>query len=283
MGHGKYSLTDRTVRAMSAQYYTKSVDDIFVQNKAHQVHKDMNPKDVKKRESYDSAEHPNTTPVQLYLDVTGSMGHIPHEMIKDGLPTLVGTLIQNGVPDVALMFGAIGDHENDAAPLQVGQFESGDAELDMWLTRTWLEGGGGDNEGESYLFAWYFAGNHVHTDAFDKRKQKGFLFTVGDEPCLKTLPLSALKETMGSSAIGEGTYSREELLAKAQEQNHVFHIHINHGGYSLDPAWKELLGDHLIETEDYKGISKIISDKILSYVDKKPDLTIDNKDKKVFL
>lgn len=265
MGNSSYSVSDRSIRSSTAGYHTKSVNEIFEQNQKRVAHEGMNPKGVLKRECRDSEAHPNATPIQLYLDVTGSMGHIPHEMIKNGLPTLMGTLIQRGVADAALMFGCIGDHETDRVPLQVAQFESGDAELDMWLTRSYIEGGGGGNQGESYLLAWYFAANHVSTDAFEKRKQKGFVFTIGDEPCLKNLPVSAIKGIMGDTAVGQGNYSREELLIAAQGQNHVYHIHLNHGGRRLDNAWREILGQNLIEISDYTTVSKVIADIILSH------------------
>ena len=264
MGNSSYSLNDRNVRAASMQYHTKSADQIFTQNVERKAHESMRAKNILKRECRDSAAHPNATPIQLYLDVTGSMGHIPHEMIKDGLPTLMGTLIQNGVKDAALMFGCIGDHECDQEPLQVAQFESGDAELDMWLTRSYLEGGGGGNAGESYLLAWYFAANHVVTDAFEKRGQKGFVITIGDEPCLKNLPLSAVKYIMGGTGVGQTTATREELLDAARKQNHVYHIHIDHGR-ACDPAWKEMLGDNLIIVKDYRQVSKVISDLIMAH------------------
>jgi hypothetical protein len=290
MGYASYSVSDRTTKARSAGYFTKSSNEIFTQSVERKIHEQMNPSGVVIRESRDSDTHPNTIPIQLYLDVTGSMGRIPHELIKDGLPTLMGSLTQNGVPDAALMFGAIGDHECDKFPLQIAQFESGDDELDMWLTRTYLEGGGGGNEGESYLLAWYFAANHVKTDAFDKRNKKGFVFTIGDEPCLKSLPINAVKGVMNESAIGQKTYTREDLLETAQKQNHVFHIHVNHGGRSLDRGWKELLGDNLIETSDPKSIAKIISEAILSKLDmpislvKKDDASKDEtKDQEIFL
>jgi hypothetical protein len=266
MGNSSYSTTNRSVRSANMGYTTKSANEIFEQNTKRIIHETMDPKGVVKRECRDSEAHPSAIPIQLYLDVTGSMGHIPHEMIKHGLPTLMGSLIQNGVGDAALMFGAIGDHESDRYPLQIAQFESGDAELDMWLTRTYLEGNGGGNGGESYLLAWYFGANHVVTDAFEKRKQKGFIFTVGDEPCLRNLPVSAVKHLMGDTAVGEGNYSREELLAKAQEQNHVYHIHINHGGRGVDSAWKEMLGQNLIEISDYTTLSRVMSDIIMSHV-----------------
>lgn len=265
MGYSTYSTSNRNTKSISEGYNTKSVNQIFTQNVKREMHDSMNPNGVDKRECLDSEEHPNATPIQLYLDVTGSMEHIPHEMIKNGLPTLMGTLIQNGVKDAALMFGAIGDHECDSCPLQVAQFESGDTELDMWLTRTYLENGGGGNAGESYLLAWYFGTNHVKTDAFDKRKQKGFIFTIGDEPCLTNLPISAVKQIMGDMAKGQSTYTRDSLLKSAQKYNHVFHIHIEHRGRSCDSWWKEALRQNLIEVTDHTTISKVISDIILSY------------------
>jgi len=228
--------------------------------------------EIGKRESHDSEEHPLTVPIQLYLDVTGSMGHIPHEFIKDGLPTMIGTLIQSGIKDPALMFGAIGDHECDRHPLQVAQFESGDEELDMWLTRTYLEGGGGGNSGESYLLAWYFAAFHTRTDAWDNRSQKGFVFTIGDEPNLPSLPMSAVKEIMGESATGQATHNAEDLLVAASEKNHVYHIFLEHGyrgGSDLD-TWKQIMGDHCIVVKDHTEISKVIAATILSHSDELP-------------
>lgn len=271
MGYGSYSENSRNLRANTEGYRTKSVNEIFKQNVERKMHDSMNPSGVTFRECLDSEAHPNATPIQFYLDVTGSMGHIPHQMIKDGLPTLMGNLIQRGVADAALMFGTIGDHECDNCPLQVAQFESGDAELDMWLTRSYLEGGGGGNAGESYLLAWYFAGNHIKTDAFNKRKQKGFVFTIGDEPCLRSLPISALKDIMGKTAVGQATYSREELLAKAQEQNHVFHIHLAHGHRSdPDPSWKEMLGKNLIIIDDHTKVAEVIANTVLAHTEVKP-------------
>lgn len=265
MGYSSYSMDSRATRSENLGFMKKSVNQIFTQNVERKAHADMLPSGVVLRESNDSVAHPNTIPIQFYLDVTGSMGHIPHEMIKTGLPTLMSRLIENGVADASLMFGAIGDHEADNFPLQVAQFESGDAELDMWLTRTYLEGGGGGNAGESYLLAWYFAAFHTKTDAFTKRSRKGFVFTVGDEPCLRNLPVSAVKNIMGNTSVGQGNYSMEELLAKAQETNHVYHIHLNHGGRSVDSRWREVLGANLLEITDYTTISRVISDVILSH------------------
>ena len=185
MGYTSYCADTRLARSVSMNYATASVDTIFTQQSERKSHELMAPLNLTKRECRDSETHPRTVPIILGLDVTGSMGKIPHELVKDGLPTLMGKLIQDGVEDAALMFVAVGDHECDRCPLQVAQFESGDAELDMWLTRTYIESGGGGNTGESYHLAWQVAAEHTVTDAWENRKQKGFLITIGDE--LRTL------------------------------------------------------------------------------------------------
>lgn len=257
MGGTRYDIRARLSRAEAAGYGKKSAGEIFTQNALRMAHESMNPNGVLFREARDSDVHPNTVPIILGLDVTGSMGHIPHELIKDGLPKLMGGIIQGGVPDPALLFLGIGDHECDRFPLQVGQFESGDEELDMWLTRTYIESGGGGNAGESYLLAWYFAAFHTKTDAFEKRGQKGLLFTVGDEPGLKTLPASAIKEIMGQ---GQQTYTHLELLAEAQKRYDVYHISVLHSGQAInaDVEWKELLGQNCLSIEDHREIPNVI-------------------------
>jgi len=257
MGGTRYDFGAREDRAKKVGYASKSASEIFTQNALRKAHESMNPNGVVFREARDSEVHPNTVPIILGLDVTGSMGHIPHELIKEGLPKLMGGIIQGGVPDPALLFLGIGDHECDRYPLQVGQFESGDEELDMWLTRTYIEGGGGGNAGESYLLAWYFAAFHTKTDAFEKRGQKGLLFTVGDEPGLKTLPASAIKEIMGQ---GQQTYTHLELLAEAQKRYNVYHISVLHSGQAInaDVEWKELLGQNCLSIEDHREIPNVI-------------------------
>ncbi|AZA61876.1 hypothetical protein [Chryseobacterium indoltheticum] len=263
MGSTRYDIDARYDRARKEGYASKSASEIFTQNAKRMAHESMNSKNISFRESRDSVVHPNSVPIILGLDVTGSMGHIPNELIKEGLPKLMGGIIQGGVPDPALLFLGIGDHECDGYPLQVGQFESGDEELDMWLTRTYIESGGGGNAGESYLLAWYFAAFHTRTDAFEKRNKKGLLFTVGDEPCLKILPASAIREVMGT---GQQTFKHTELLAEAQKRYEVFHISVLHsdGAMRADKDWKDLLGQNCLSIEDYRDVPKVIKEVVCS-------------------
>jgi len=235
----------------------------------------MIPKGVTLREARDSEAHPDSFPGILGLDVTASMGHVPHDLIKTGLPKLMGSLIQGGCPDISLCFVAFGDHEVDRAPLQIGQFESGDSELDMWLERTWLEGGGGGNAGESYLLVWAFAAFVCDTDHWDKRGHKGVLVTVGDEPNLQTLPTSAAVEIFGEQARDwwqGSSITADALLRLAQEKWEVFHLHVQHGSRwrGSDQAlaqWRDRLGQQAIEVDGAEGVPEAVVNAVLSRMD----------------
>jgi len=269
MGSTLYSSESRYVRAASKGYdkITTATIKNFGQSKLDVIHDSMRPQGVKIREARDSENHPNSVPIILALDVTGSMLGVPAYLIREGLPKIMSTIIEKGTPDPQILFLAIGDHECDRFPLQVAQFESGDAELDMWLERTLLEGGGGGNGGESYHLAWDFAAFHTVTDAFEKRGKKGFLFTVGDEPCLPVLPKSAIKEIMADEE--SKTWTAEDLLKAAQAKYHVYHIHVMEGtaGERSLGYWQNILGQNCIVIKDHTEVSGAISDIVTQFKD----------------
>jgi hypothetical protein len=263
MGFGSYSFEDRSVRSTSLGYDTKSAHEIFTQRSINNA---MNPEGVMLRESRDSEDHPNSVPIIVALDVTGSMGSVPHHLVKNGLPTMMSGIIQAGIPDPQVLFLAIGDHECDQSPLQVGQFESNDELLDKWLTDVYLEGGGGGNAGESYLLAWYFAAYRTEHDAFSKRGRKGFLFTIGDEPTLKNLPKNVVREIMGDGQYDN--YTAASLLDAAREKYNVYHLHIretNAGSRkeTID-GWRQLMQDNLVVVDRKDDVPRIISEIIVS-------------------
>jgi len=271
MGYTSYSVSNRSTRAESSGYFSKKVDEVFEQNKKKVIHESMNPVNAKLRECRDSETHPNSLPIILALDVTGSMLEVPFHLIKDGLPNIMGKFVQSGLQDASLLFLAIGDTVYDSYPLQVGQFESGDKELDTWLTRTYLEGGGGGNFGESYLLAWYFASKHIITDAFEKRKQKGFLFTIGDEPSLDSLPSNVIQEIIEENP--QVSYDDKTLLKMAQEKYNVYHLHVLEGtaGTRSLSYWKKLLGQNCIEITNHQDIPKILTQIVLDNYQKTSD------------
>ena len=268
MGHGKYSLKSRANRSKTQGYDTKSRADLF---KKRSLDNRMNPHGITVRESRDSDEHPNSTPIILGLDVTGSMGAIPHKLLKDGLPTIMGTILERGIPDPQLCFLGIGDHKFDQAPLQVAQFESSDELLDQWLTNVYLEGGGGGNAGESYLLAWLFGAYYTAIDSLEKRDEKGYLFTIGDEPCLKHLPESTITDIMGNHQ--HGSLSAAELLEAVKEKYHVYHLLVQETYSGSDPKvkgdWTELMQEGLIVIDDYHDIPKTIAQTIIDHSGKK--------------
>jgi hypothetical protein len=243
---------------LKKDYSTKSTAQIFT---SQVLDKDMSPKDVKFRESRDSDVHPNSLAIGVFLDETGSMGQIPEILIREKLGALMTTLIAHGVPDAHVLFGGIGDHYSDNSPLQVGQFEAGTDELNKWLTKIYLEGGGGGQNKESYSLAWLFAGRHTSIDCFEKRGEKGFLFTIGDEGVHEKLESATLKEILGYEFTED--VSAEQLLSEAQRMYNVFHLQIVQTSTGRSPAiiesWKRFLGERVIIVDDYNNIAEIIA------------------------
>lgn len=274
MGLGHYSFENREIRSQAFGYKTKSAKDLFTEKN---INPEMNPLGVKIRESRDSDEHPESLAIIIALDETGSMGTIPHHLVKEGLPNIMMKIMEGGIKDPQIMFMGIGDHKVDGAPLQIGQFESSDELMDKWLTNVYLEGGGGKNGGESYLLAWYVASKHTSIDCFEKRQKKGILFTIGDEPTFKSLPIKYVSGLMGSNINrnndpfdeevwddDETDYLATNLLAEAQKMYDVYHIHIHQTKQgkiqSNIDGWYSLLGRNVIVAETKEDVPTIISD-----------------------
>jgi len=255
MGYSQYNFNDRSARTTT--FMSKSFGETF---KQREIHESMDPKKALIREARDSEANPLSIPIILGLDVTGSMGYIPHHLIKEGLPKLVSSLKERGIKSPAILFAAVGDSRCDKAPFQVGQFESGDSELDMWLTRTWPEGGGGGNGGESYGWAWWFAAKRCVTDAWEKRKQKGFIFTIGDDNC-HSISSSEFSEVLG---ITNETMSVEEIYKQASEKWNVYHINMKGRGGSAD-FFRKFMGENLLEAVTETEIPELIAKTVRSH------------------
>lgn len=255
---GSSAWSQDSYRNLQQDYSTKTTQQIFT---SKGLDKEMDPKGVKFRESRDSTAHPNSIAIFTSLDETGSMGEIPNILVREKLGSLMNTLIAHGVPDAHVLFSGIGDHYSDSAPFQVGQFEAGTEELNKWLTKIYLEGNGGGQNMESYSLAWLFAARHTSIDCFEKRQQKGFLFTIGDEAVHPKLEKKFLSELLGYD-FGEDI-SAESALQEAQRMYHVFHLHIHQTstGHSqrIVDSWKALLGERVIIVEDYNSVAEIIA------------------------
>jgi len=233
--------------------------------KATEVKDKWNPKTVEFRESRDSDTNPKSKPTILALDGTGSMGSIAHHMIQKGLATTMSEIFARFTTfDPAVLTAVLGDvHNRDEAPLQVGQFES-DLEIAQQLTEFFIEGGGGSNPFESYSLPWWFAGNKTSIDCFEKRGEKGFLFTIGDEEPTEPLTAAHLSEVFGPGQYADLTTSKE-ALEMARKYYHVFHVVVAEGSYcksegvrNVVKAWQNLMGQSVLQLDNYKKLAEVI-------------------------
>lgn len=250
MGGGSYSY-DSDIRvtrtkAFAESYARGGVREVF---QSSRMDKSMSPVGIV-RESRDSAEHPESFPIIIALDVTGSMGSIPAELITGGFPTIMKNIMDEGIEHPQVCFVAIGDHTCDDAPIQVGQFESSDELLDSWFKKVWIEGGGGGNDGESYGLAWYFGAYMTKCDSFEKRGKKGVLITIGDEPILPTIDADSLKKVFGNNQYPT---SMVQALEDCSERWDVHHINVTSTfsgrRKSVKDKLEQMLHDKVIMTE----------------------------------
>lgn len=257
MGSGTFDAG--AYRAFASSTAHKTTDEIYG---SRSIHKNLDPKGIKVRESRDSADNPNSTPIIVAIDVTGSMGIIADVLAREGLGTLFNELLdKKPVTDPHLMFMAVGDANCDSAPLQVSQFEA-DNRIVEQLTQIFIEHGGGGNCFESYNLPWYFAANHTVHDSLIKRGKRGYLFTVGDEEAPGDLTLDQLRKFIGDTP--EAKQSSAEMLEDAKRMYDVFHIVIKEGSHARQhlsavlSSWNKLLGQHVIPLADHKKLAETI-------------------------
>ena len=221
MGRGSYTATDweklKTSRSITSD---ARADNLF---KNRQMLDKFNPKFIGMREARDNDEHPNSTPIAIGVDVTGSMGYLSEEIVKNSLNELMKKLYaSNVIPDPQLMFAAVGD-VTDQAPLQVTQFES-DIRIAEQLLELWLEGKGGDIP-EDYSLFWYFLAKHTDTDSMKKRNKKGFAFTIGDASNHDMLKAADIKKIFGDDVQNDMT--AESVADEALKTYELFHINLS--------------------------------------------------------
>jgi hypothetical protein len=259
MGSGRWS-TD--VYSAAATYRAASGTSAFAYSDsgARKAHAALDPKGVGRRESRDSAEHAQSTPIAVLFDVTGSMGGVPR-MLQTKLPQLLGLLTRKGyATDPHIMFGAVGDATCDRVPLQIGQFES-DNRMDEDLARIVLEGGGGGQKKESYELAMYFMARHTDLDSVAKRGRRGYLFLIGDEmPYAKVNP-KEVRKFIGDDLREPVT--TEGIIAELQRTFDVYYIIPAAAGWGGDTEilarWRQLLGQNVIELDDLDAVCETIA------------------------
>lgn len=242
------SRTISTTYASAAQAYTQST-----------LSKDLDPKGVI-RECCETAEHPNTLPVILALDVTGSMGKTAIQVQKQLNPIMVD--LYKNVKDVEIAVMGIGDLAYDNMPIQFSQFES-DIRIAENLDKICFEGGGGGNSYESYTAAWYMGARRSRLDCW-KRGKKGVIITMGDECLNPYLPKSDLANNTGDSANLQDDVDTEDLYEEASKKYEIYHICVKSKSYPNQDeqaeSFKKVLGNQHVFICGPDEIHQVIMD-----------------------
>lgn len=263
MGNGRFNddswkTTSQTRSTMSRdQMFSKKATSAFIpKNVLHGV-----------RESVDSIDNPESTPIIIAMDATGSMGHIPQYMATEGIGKIMADILKyQPVKDPHVLMSVFADAKGDSDALQVAQFEADNRIAEQAIQ--FKLGGGGEQDSESYDYPWLFAATMTKTDSWDKRGKKGYLFTMGDEPApQRTNTKYELEAVFGYDIQGglkfDRSYTSMEMLEMAKQKWVVFHIVIEEGSRGRSGqttrSWKETLGPNCLFLDNYKFLAQLIT------------------------
>lgn len=257
MGSGRWDAGAYTV--FSASIASAPRDAVFTRTAATGAAPALTPTNFSVRESCDSAANPESTPIMLFSDNTGSMGELAEIIAKKGMGIIMGQLYERKpVTDPHILCGVVGDAEgSDQYPIQATQFEAEVGPATAQLTDLFIEGRGGANDGESYLLAWYLAAFKTRCDAIIKRHRKGYLFTIGDEAPNDVLTIGQIKQFFGDDV--QGNYTAAKLLEIAAQNWHVFHLVVKPvANQAVEDRWRALLDKNIVMIEDHNKLAEVI-------------------------
>jgi hypothetical protein len=282
MGGSSWSTRDYTTRmdtraatgSSGFDYHDKLVASA---PSARKVHEDMDPKKIKGvRESRDSDAHPESLPVLVCFDETGSMGSHPRALQKE-LGKLMGFLTTSGgVEHPQICFGAVGDAEPagvEIAPFQIGQFESG-LEMDDCLAKLYLEGKGGGQDEESYDLFFYMLARKTSCDSFEKRGKKGYAFLICDEFIRTKVKKSTVKAVFGDDI--EADIPIQDIVNEALEKWDIFVLKFPYRMTDTTTRWKSILGERVIEISDPNVVCGVIAGTVATLEGQDKDDVINN-------
>lgn len=267
-----YTINTKCVASVDS-FTTASASAFNVQSiyKSTRLAAALNPHKVM-RECRDSEEHPNTLPVILALDVTGSMGTASVRVAQKLNDIMTEIYASDNVPDVEFCIMGIGDLAYDDAPIQISQFES-DIRIAEQLDAIYFEGGGGGNKYESYTAAWYMGLRHCDLDCW-KRNKKGIIITLGDERPNPHLPRNPLYTQTGDTL--QSDVETKELINDVREKFNLYHIAIDDSATSYkyhnmngleDKEWTELLGADNYFVAGLDNLAEVITKIIVGNID----------------
>lgn len=227
----------------------------------------LNKAGVNVRECFDSDVSPNSTPIIIIFDGTGSMRGNP-KLFAEKFAGLMTVMVKEQIcPNPQIMFGQICDYR-DPFVLQLGQFEA-DNKMDTALTSMVLVGGGSGSapSHEAYdLVLWYVA-NHTKIDSWDKRREKGWLFIIGDEMTNEYVTPNYVKKVFGFDI--PASVKTKDVIAEVRKRYHL--VWIMPGGschwddQEVRDHLLEYYGDETVYLEDPTAICETITGIIGAY------------------
>lgn len=259
MGRGSYNAADwnklKNSKGINAD---STANDIFSGN---QVNEKYLPKFITVRESRDSEDSPESTPIIIGFDSTGSMGYLAAEIAKNSLNrTATMILEKRPVTDPHIMCAAFTSPSSSSThpAMQVTQFEA-DIRVVEQLLEFKLDGG---NRYSYDSLVWYFALMHTSIDSFEKRKKKGFIFCIGDEVGddgnTDILNAKEIRDVFNDDTAHN--YKTKELFSQTSEKYEIFHIITGGRTESSLETWERLVPGRnaVIEAENIEFLAEVM-------------------------
>lgn len=212
-------------------------------------------------ESRDNVDHPNSIPIILGLDQTGSMGSVPRTLQQKLAEVFDLLLLRGYVEDPQISIAAYGDAHCDPVrtSVQISAFES-DNRIDDNLNDLLLWGGGGSNDGETMTGIWYMM-TKVASDAWEKRGKKGYAFFVADEIALDITAAQVAEFAGDRQPLAPLTVTG--LADAIKEQWEVFILLVDNmsaRNQGSEKFYQNLFGyDHVLVIENPYAIAETIS------------------------
>jgi hypothetical protein len=247
------------------------VADFAYTTSATNVHANLDPtrinaKPFGKLEARDSTEHPNSNPVLVCFDVTGSNKTRAVDF-QQRLPNLM-ELLNKYMSDPQVAVAANDDYKVVGTnSIQISDFES-DNRVDDHIRNIWLVGNGGGNDGESYDLLLYAAARKVVLDSVEKRDKKGYLFMYADEPIFDAVDKREVKAIFGDDI--ERDIPIAEIIDEARKNFNIFMIWPTTSSYrhAYEQYVKLFGADSVLESQHPNLLCELIASTVGLYENK---------------
>ena len=276
MGGGAWD--SGTYHSSKSTRAASGVADFAYTQSATSAHTNLDPKRINskpfgKLESRDSTEHPNSNPVLVCFDVTGS--NIERAVdVQKKLPTLM-ELLNKYLTDTQVAVAANDDYKVVGTnAIQISDFES-DIRVDEHIRNIFLVGNGGGNNGESYDLLLYAAGRKMVLDSVEKRGKKGYMFMYADELVFPNVLKHEVADVFGDKI--ERDIPIAEMIEEAQKNFHIFVIWPRGGEDRAHEQYKKLFGEENVLVSQHPNLlCELIASTVGLYEAKPADVVVND-------